>query len=285
MLTEDIVKLRDKDSEEARLFRRRFRIPFALFETIVQWTKEWLGVKDEDILAAAADTTGRKGPAIALKVLGVLRILGRGTCADGIKELSGISETAMLCFFHRFCRWAREEIYPKFVHPPKTLEEFNAAMGPYIALALNGCIGSTDAVHVHWGMCPSEFAVLFTGKEGFPTIVFNVTCTHDGAAIHVGTGTYGSCNDKTLIRFDEFIADLRTLDVFTEVEYQLYTASGEFEWVKGVYVIVDGGYHRWRATMSASSHEAHPDFIRYVLLLCVHLWSARFQPLFVQPGH
>jgi hypothetical protein len=38
--------------------------------------------------------------------------------------------------------------------------------------------------------------------------------------------------------------------------------------VKGLNDLVDGGYHRWRATMSASCREAHPDFIWWALDAC-----------------
>lgn len=159
-------------------------------------------------------------------------------------------------------RWVRSDLYPKFVHPPRTPEEIASAMGPYIAVGMNGCLGSTDAVHEKWDMCPADQKCIHTGKEGFPTIVYNVTSTHDGAATHVSSGSYGSCNDKTLIRFDEFIADLRTLGTYKECEYELFTAPGVTETVKGLYVVVDGGYHRWRSTMSASRFRTDPDFVR-----------------------
>jgi hypothetical protein len=158
-------------------------------------------------------------------------------------------------------------LYPRFVKAPTTEAEITKAMGPYTALGLNGCLGSTDAVHIWWGMCPTSKSTVFTGKEGYPTIVFNVTCTHDGAATHVGTGTYGSCNDKTLIQFDQFVADMRTLGIYRDREYDLFTADGGTVTVKGVYVVVDGGYHQWRATMSASRFRSDPKFVRCVFLL------------------
>lgn len=35
---------------------------------------------------------------------------------------------------------------------------------------------------------------------------------------------------------------------------------------KGVYVIVDGGYHKWVSTMSASKNSVELDFIRFIVL-------------------
>jgi hypothetical protein len=135
------------------------------------------------------------------------------------------------------------------------------AMGPYIAVGLNGCIGSTDATHIMWVACPAHLRNFCFGKEGFPTLVYNVTCTHDMFATHCGASSFGANNDKFIVRFDEFIADLRTLDLYTGIEYELFNRQGEAHWTRGAYVIVDGGYHRWRATMSAHKSSADPDYI------------------------
>ena len=59
-------------------------------------------------------------------------------------------------------------------------------------------------------MCPASLRTLHTGKEGFPTIAYNVSCDHKGNAFFVTAGTYGSCNDKTIIRFDRHIDIVRS---------------------------------------------------------------------------
>ena len=38
----DELKLRDPTSEESRIFRLRFRIPFAMFELLQSWVNDWL---------------------------------------------------------------------------------------------------------------------------------------------------------------------------------------------------------------------------------------------------
>ena len=78
-------------------------------------------------------------------------------------------------FFYQFCCWFEETIYPKYVIPPRTHAALEKAMGPCAALGLMGAIGSTDAVHIHWGFCPNSLRTLRTGKEGFPTLAYNVT--------------------------------------------------------------------------------------------------------------
>ena len=99
MMDRDIERLRDPSSDEAIIFRRRFRISFGLFEHILGWVRSWVAEtrkRDKDIC-------GRDAVPLHLLLLGVLRMLGRGTCTDGITELSDISETKMNTFFKDFC--------------------------------------------------------------------------------------------------------------------------------------------------------------------------------------
>ena len=112
----------------------------------------------------------------------------------------------------------------------------------------------------------------------------------------VSAGTYGACNDKTLIRFDDFIRELRENPLYTtNIEYKLKVNPtaivlclscvhlfsffkvddlGTEETIKGVYVIVDGGYHKWRATISASRP----------VLVCLEscAWPTYLRPLVVR---
>jgi hypothetical protein len=71
---------------------------------VLGWTKEWHETMNP------FDAAGRARIPTELKLLGVLRILGRATCFDGIEELSGISVPTMQTFFHSFTAWFREEV-------------------------------------------------------------------------------------------------------------------------------------------------------------------------------
>ena len=115
MLLDDKDQLMKFDSAEAKLFRLRFRVPYKLFIILLDWTEAFIESKEK-----TRDCTGRPKVPISLKLLGVLRILGRGICYDGIKELSDMSETTIWNFFHTFCAWFREDIYPKFVKKPRS---------------------------------------------------------------------------------------------------------------------------------------------------------------------
>ena len=136
-----------------------------------------------------------------MKVLAVLRILGRGMCLDGIQELSGISSSTTRTFFHAWTKKFRETL--RF---PETSEEIEKVMQPYAAVGFPGAIGCTDVVHIWWDKCPTSLINIYTGKEGYPTIAYEMTCSHDGRILYCTPGFYGSQNDKSIIRFDGLIS-------------------------------------------------------------------------------
>ncbi len=115
---------------------------------------------------------GRAGLPLELKLLGLLRVLGRGTCFDGIEEITLGSAEAHRAFFHRFNKLFAERFYDKYVYAPRTAEEIRKTMGIYERLGLPGAIGSTDCVHIKWERCPVEVTNLCHGKEGYPTLAF-----------------------------------------------------------------------------------------------------------------
>ena len=141
-------------------------------------------------------------------------------------------------------------------------------MGPYIALGLNGACGSTDAVHFSWCCCPSHITNLHTGKEGIPTLAYNVTGNHDGSIIFCTAGTYGACDDKTLVLYDNFTIEIRTNKWYTNIEYDSRISDTVSVKEKGIYCFVDGGYHRWAITMTASRLIVEENFV---------LWRERME--------
>ena len=110
------------------MFRRRFRVPYPIFLKIVGAAKARFPEKQ--------GATKRPVVPLELKFLGVLRVLGRATEFDGITELSGISEETMRAFFHSFCKWFRDGIYPKFVHMPNVALQYFMM---FVSRALHGC--------------------------------------------------------------------------------------------------------------------------------------------------
>lgn len=80
MLQEPTIS--DPDSRIGKLFRRRFRVPYSIFQRLVGFATDWFP-------HPATDVAGRPCVPVELKVLGFLRVLGRGVCFDDIQELSG----------------------------------------------------------------------------------------------------------------------------------------------------------------------------------------------------
>ena len=80
----------------------------------------------------------RPRTATELKVLGVLRLLGRGVSLDDIQELSSVSAARMSIFFRNWCQKFTDDIFPQHVFLPKTKEDIAEAMGEYNILGLVG---------------------------------------------------------------------------------------------------------------------------------------------------
>lgn len=74
---------RDPTHRNGKLFRLRFRVPYPIFNEIVEDLKSRDEFKKQNF-----DCCKQRSIPIELLVLGTLRILGRGMCLDGINELS-----------------------------------------------------------------------------------------------------------------------------------------------------------------------------------------------------
>ena len=118
-------------------FRLRFRMPLEMFEDLVQMCidRGWFPEQ-------ATDCTGRVGPHLRLKVLSVLRVLGRAACFDDCEEGTGIDEETLRTFFHEFTKKFRTELFPVWCRPPEG-EEVLCALNDCLAL-LNVCDVSAD---------------------------------------------------------------------------------------------------------------------------------------------
>jgi hypothetical protein len=74
----------------------------------------------------------------------------------------------------------------------------------------------------------------------------------------------GSWNDKTLVLFDTFIHDIKCGDILNDHIFELYEMkNGEVARVKyrGVWMLVDNGYHAWANTVPPFSNTAFRDEI------------------------
>ena len=105
--------LRNPRSDAAKTFRLRFRVPYPMYVDLVELAESELGFKRDP-----TDVTGRKGIPLVIKMLAVLRVLGRGTCFDGIEELAFGDQETYRIFFHDFCKKFAAKFYDKWIYAP-----------------------------------------------------------------------------------------------------------------------------------------------------------------------
>ena len=113
---------------------------------------------------------------------------------------------------------------------------------------------STDCLHIRWERCPSGLRSIHKGKEGYPTLSNEVTVDHTKRITAATQGHPGGRNDKTIVKFDGFVTDIRKGKLYPDVPYELFDAQGKVIDEKGLYLIVDGGYHKWRCLQCPLKH-------------------------------
>ena len=155
-----------------------------------------------------------------------------------------ISQATALKWHTEWMKHMVDTMFKQWVELPSGLQ-LQQVCAVYELHGHPGCMGSTDGVHREWGRVPFKLRALFTGKEKLPTVVFNVTCDHARRVLHVSGPYPGARNDKTIARTDALFEELRT-GPWRDVVFKLYNADGTTTKMKGLYVLVDGGYHRWR---------------------------------------
>lgn len=234
-------RIKDPTTPQGKKLRCRFRVPFPVFTRLLEMAQV-LGFAMQPV-----DCCGQKGLPLELKVLGVLRVLGRATCFDGIEELSLGSAEAHRSFFHEFNRRFVQKYFDDYVYTPRNAEETRKTMAIYKRLGIPGAIGSTDCVHVKWERCPTQISNACTGKEGYSTLAWQATVDHHKRFLSVTKSFFGSANDNTICKFDNFMTDLRSGAKYGDVKFNLYNEDGEVIEKTGAFTICDGGFMKWRS--------------------------------------
>ena len=204
-----------------KLFRRRFSIPFSIFRDIVAEAREWPqgGGKMGDV---TVDCVGVEGVPLELKILGALRTSAKGCSVDAIAELSGMSISTMQSFYHFY--WDRFVVALKdrWIFYPTDAAGVADNLEVYARLGFPGAIGSVDCTHVYWGRCPALFQNTYSGKEKKPTVAYKVTVNRSGCCLYISPGHPGSRNDKTIVKTDQLVMDLKEKKILHDVEFKLF---------------------------------------------------------------
>ena len=238
------------DSRPGKLFRRRFRVPWILFRKLLTLcrTHNLFGPHADD----ATDCTGIDLCPIELKLMGVLRMLGRAWICDDVAEATGMGESTVRLAFRTFTDNLIAAFYDVYIYRP-TGEKLARMMNVYSRMGLSGCIGSTDCVHLKWDRCPVSLTNLCKGKEGYPTVVYSCVVDHNRRILSVSASNYGTRNDKTLVRLDDYIMDVKNKKEYADVEYTVWV-GGERVTRRGVWFLCDGGYHKWCCMINPMKH-------------------------------
>ena len=197
-------KVDDDTSHLGKKFRRRFRVPYCIFQDICTDIKLH-GLHEE----GKKDASGSEAVSIELLVLGSLRLVGSGCTFDAIEELTNVDEETHRVFFHEnFCAWG-ERAAERHIRMPSTDEEFRHILALYERIGLPGCGGSVDCVHLVWDKCPSGLSSACKGKDKCPTLAFEVSASHTKRILSVSQYFYGTINDKTISLADALFESFR----------------------------------------------------------------------------
>ena len=238
-----------EDSFKGKQFRNRFGVPYILFFSIYC---KWMEFGE---YRAPKDKVGRDRIDARVLILGVLRVLTKGIPFDLVEEVNDVSYQSNRNFFHRFVRWFVPSYEAEWVHLPVTQEEIAHVEGHYRKHHVPGCIGSIDCVHIGWDMCPAGLQSDCSGKEGYPTLAFEVISSHTRRILGYSPAFYGTWNDKIISKMDNNVKKIRLDECYTQYKWTRTTSSGEEVQETGLYFICDGGYNRWKELMPPYKHQ------------------------------
>ena len=235
--------VRNPREREGKEFRRKFRVPFPTFEKIVEMCKN---TGEKAFNTPPTDICGFTCIPIELKILAVLRVFADGLSFHTGSELANwLSENTLNSFFKLFNSLFRKH-FQNVLIKDMSGEQLIRAMRDYIRLGLPGAVGSIDATFVPWDRCPAELHNLCDGDKGVG-LLFNVVVTHTREVVSVSNGFYATINDKTSVKYDDFIQKLKDGKIGEGYSYIMYIPSDNdagFEELdlSEFYVIADGGY-------------------------------------------
>jgi hypothetical protein len=193
---------------------------------------------------------GKPVSSLELKVLGALYFLANGATHFMVSRHTNISEEVHRIFF---LKWIHRmaSICDEYIYMPQDNATYRRVVGEYTARGFPGCIGSVDCVHIGWDRCPTQYTNLYTGKEGFASIAYEVICTSRKFIQSITVGHPGTRNDKHIVRTDATVTDLLYGNGWLNSKnWQCCGPDGETRTFRGVYLICDGGYHRWPCLIS-----------------------------------
>ena len=188
----------------AKQFRKLFHAPYAVFLDLMsiateRWWPDWT---EENRCRA-----GKLVSSLDLKILGSLFVLAQGVTHYVCSTCSNVSEEVHRSFFHQWLRHM-SSIKDEFIFMPYDDLTYHKVSDDYAARGLPGCVGSVDCVHIGWDRCPTQYKNMYTGKEGYPSVAYEVICTCRKFIQSVSCGHPGTRNDKHIVKTDVSVMQL-----------------------------------------------------------------------------
>jgi hypothetical protein len=205
---------------------------------------------------------------IEIKLMIGLRTLGRRAVMNDMSEMSGVGQSTCNRIFHDFVYGMAAKMFKNYVHPPEG-DKLKEVMDQYARLGFAGAVGSIDCTHIPWGKCPVELFHQCKGKEGYPSLAFEMVVDHK-RRFHSCTEAYhGAVPDATIVCDDEYVSSILG-GYYKDVAYSLYDSDGQFTTFKGGYLISDGGYANSWIFMKPLKRDWSPEESNIIILYILY---------------
>jgi hypothetical protein len=234
-------------------FRRRYRVPASVFDFIVEKAVCGRWFQEYGAGTSAVDALGRPIPSLHVKILSSLRILATGCAYSDCYDGSFMDGQTVRKFYYRFLHQFVLHFYSEWIYGPRDDAELTTTLSIYHRLGLTGAIGSTDCFHLFWDRCPQQLKVdCKNGKYKRCTLVFSIVNDHHRRIYSCTHPFHGTCNDKVVASYDGFICNLKNErnPLYSNRAFVLRNELGVAFEVQGVWLLCDGGYHKWRIMQS-----------------------------------
>ena len=186
-----------------RAFHSEFHMPRAVFDQSLAC----LRVKFPDKVHGDGKAGSRTQPLI-LKWAACVVVLTEKLSFYRAAKIARLNPDRLRKFFHAAMQYLAEDVAPLHIYTPRDEDELADTENLFRRSGFPGAFMSMDVVHVPWPQCPEGYKVTCTGKEGFPTLCWNVGVDRRKIITHIFGPNHGARNDKTIARFDPLIQDM-----------------------------------------------------------------------------
>jgi hypothetical protein len=131
-----------------------------------------------DFFTQRRDRAGVLGFSTRQKCTVALRMLAYGGPGDFHDEGLRMGESMVLKTVKEFASTIVKVFGDEFLRPPFE-SKLQHILSVNEACGFLGMIGSIDCVHQQWAKCPTDFAGMYKGHKGKPTMILEAVATQD----------------------------------------------------------------------------------------------------------